>query len=283
MPTVTPEIARLFHSRPYGESVRFLRSQLPAPPDIALVLGSGLGDYAESLPRSIIIPSAGIPSYPKSTVPGHKGQIVFAELAGRNLIVFQGRMHLYECNDLSRVLFPIAVAAELGAGTLIVTNAAGGINRQFAPGDLMLITDQIDLTFQAPGIPGDRRGNRDLYDHELTEHASRLASARGLSVQRGVYAAVKGPSYETAAEVEMIHRLGGDAVGMSTVKEVAFASALGMRVLGISCITNKATGIGSSKLDHEEVTEVAGRVKINFADLLTDCISGMVMQFAFLQ
>jgi purine-nucleoside phosphorylase len=273
MPKVTPEIGRLFHSRPYGDSVRFLRSKLPAPVDIALVLGSGLGDYAESLPRRLIIPSGGVPSYPRSTVPGHTGQIVFANLAGRNVIAFQGRMHLYECNDLSMVLFPIIVAAELGAGTLVVTNAAGGINRQFSPGDLMLITDQIDLTFHAPGIPGKRQGTRDLFDPDMREHASRLAAVRGLPLRRGVYASVKGPSYETAAEVEMIHRLGGDAVGMSTVKEVALAGALGMKVLGISCITNKATGIGSSKLNHEEVTEVARKVKMHFADLLTDCIS----------
>ncbi len=275
MSKVTPEIGRLFHSRPYGDSVRFLRSKLPAPPDIALVLGSGLGDYAESLPRGLKFPSGGIPSYPRSTVPGHKGQIIFANLAGRNLIAFQGRIHLYECNDLSMVLFPIIVAAELGAGTLVVTNAAGGINRQFSPGDLMLITDQIDLTFHTQGIPGDPGGTRDLFDPVLSEHASRLAAVRGLPLRRGVYAAVKGPSYETAAEVEMIHRLGGDAVGMSTVKEVALAAVLGIKVLGISCITNKAAGIGSSKLNHEEVTEVARRVKMSFADLLTDCISEM--------
>jgi purine-nucleoside phosphorylase len=277
MPPLPPEFKRLFHTRPYGDSVRFLRSKLPAPPDIALVLGSGLGDYAESLPHKLIFPSGGIPSYPRSTVPGHKGQIVFAELAGRNLIAFQGRIHLYECNDLSMVLFPIAVAAELGAGTLVVTNAAGGINPQFAPGDLMLITDQIDLTFQAPGMPGDRGGKCDMFDPGLAEHASRHAAVRSLPLRRGVYAAVKGPCYETAAEVEMIHRLGGDAVGMSTVKEAAFASAMGMRVLGISCITNKATGIGLSKLNHEEVTEVASRVKMYFAELLTDCISDMII------
>jgi len=171
------------------------------------------------------------------------------------------------------VLFPIAVAAELGAGTLVVTNAAGGINRQFIPGDLMLISDQIDLTFHAPGIPGVRGGKREMFDAGLTEQASRLAAARGLPIRRGVYAAVKGPSYETAAEVEMIHRLGGDAVGMSTVKEVALASALGMKVLGISCITNKATGIGSARLDHDEVRDVAARVSVHIGALLTDCIS----------
>jgi purine-nucleoside phosphorylase len=275
MRQIPPDIERLFDKRPYRDAVRFLTERLPAPPDIALVLGSGLGDYAESLPERRVFPSGAIPSYPRSTVPGHKGQIVYAELAGKKLIAFQGRIHLYESNDLATVLFPVAVAAELGARTLVVTNAAGGINRQLTPGDLMLITDQIDLTLHDESIPGDRARRRDLFDAGLTEHASDAAAALGIPVRRGVYASVKGPSYETAAEVEMIHRLGGDAVGMSTVKEVALASALGMNVLGISCITNKATGIGSSKLNHEEVTEVANRVKIHFSKLLTDCISGV--------
>src|SRR5271169_1019784 len=173
MPTVTPEIGRLFHSRPYGDSVRFLRSKLPAPPDIALVLGSGLGDYAESLPHRLIFPSGAIPSYPRSTVPGHRGQIVFAELAGRTVIAFQGRIHLYECNDIATVLFPVAVAAGLGAGTLVVTNAAGGINRLLAPGDLMLITDQIDLTLHSERLPGERTEKRELYDGGLREQGLR--------------------------------------------------------------------------------------------------------------
>ena len=274
---VPPDIRSLFEKLGLDESVRFLRARIPDPPDIALVLGSGLGEYAESLPHRLIFPSGAIPSYPRSTVPGHKGQVVFAELAGRKLVAFQGRIHLFECNDLPTVLFPVALAAELGARTLIVTNAAGGINRQLSPGDLMLITDQIDLTLHDQAIPGERPGRREMFDAPLTEHAARAAAARGIPVRRGVYASVKGPSYETAAEVEMIHRLGGDAVGMSTVKEVALASALGMRVLGISCITNKATGIGRSKLNHEEVTEVANRVKMNFASLLTDCISGVTV------
>jgi len=266
-------IKRLFSKRPFDDAVRFLLSKLPSSPDIALVLGSGLGDYAESLPHRIIFPPGAIRSYPGSTVPGHRGQIVFAEMAGRKVIAFQGRIHLYECNDLATVLFPVVVAAGLGARTLVVTNAAGGINRLLAPGDLMLITDQIDLMLHSERLPGERGEKREMYDSALLEQALRLAAARGLPVRRGVYAAVKGPSYETAAEVEMIHRLGGDAVGMSTVKEVALASLLGLRVLGISCITNKAAGIGGAKLNHEEVTEVAGRVNISFSNFLTDCIS----------
>jgi purine-nucleoside phosphorylase len=248
---------------------------MPGTPDVALVLGSGLGDYADGLPGRTSLPTADIPHYPVSTVEGHRGALVFAELGGRRLLAFQGRIHLYECNDLTMVLYPIFVAAGLGVKALVVTNAAGGINRQFTPGDLMLITDQIDLMFERlpAGTPSARRTG--LYDDVLTGRAEDLARKRGIPVRRGVYAGVKGPSYETTAEVEMIHRLGGDAVGMSTVKEVLCASELGMTVLGISCITNKATGIGSARLDHAEVRDVAGRVRRNFALLLTDIIQAL--------
>lgn len=257
------------------DSVEWVRARMPGAPEVALVLGSGLGDYADGLPRRNSFSTADIPHYPVSTVEGHRGALVFAELGGRRLLALQGRIHLYECNDLTMVLYPILVAAGLGVTTLVVTNAAGGINRQFAPGDLMLITDQIDLMLERmpAGIPSS--GRIRLYDETLTGRAEELALKRGIPVKRGVYAGVKGPSYETAAEVAMIHRLGGDAVGMSTVKEVLCASELGMRVLGISCITNKATGIGSARLDHAEVRDVAGRVRRDFALLLTDVIQGL--------
>jgi purine-nucleoside phosphorylase len=256
-------------------SVAWIRERMPGTPDVALVLGSGLGDYADGLPGRTSLPTADIPHYPVSTVEGHRGALVFAELGGKKLLAFQGRIHLYECNDLTMVLYPILVAAGLGVRALVVTNAAGGINRQFAPGDLMLITDQIDLMFERlpAGVPSARHTR--LYDETLTGRAEELARKRGIPVRRGVYAGVKGPSYETAAEVEMIHRLGGDAVGMSTVKEVLCASELGMTVLGISCITNKATGIGSAPLDHAEVRDVAGRVRRDFALLLTDIIQAL--------
>ena len=248
---------------------------MPRTPEVALVLGSGLGDYADGLTGRTSFPTADIPHYPVSTVEGHRGALVFAELGGRSLLAFQGRIHLYECNDQTMVLTPILIAAGLGVTTLVVTNAAGGINREFAPGDLMLITDQIDLMLERmpAGIPSSRHVR--LYDENLTARAEELALKRGIPVRRGVYAGVKGPSYETAAEVEMIHRFGGDAVGMSTVKEVLCASELGMKVLGISCITNKATGIGAARLDHAEVREVAGRVRRDFALLLTDVIQDL--------
>jgi purine-nucleoside phosphorylase len=254
-------------------SVRYIREKVSGKPDIAVVLGSGLGTFAEGLPDGRQLSTSEIPHYPVSSVEGHKGRLIFAELDGRRVLVFQGRIHLYESNDLAKVLHPVAVAGRLGVRTLIVTNAAGGINREFSPGDLMLISDQIDLTGEF--LPGKRPGIRNvpLYDPELLIHASDLAASHGIQLKRGVYAAVMGPSYETAAEVEMIYRLGGDAVGMSTVKEVLFASQLGMRILGISCITNKGTGIGTNRLNHAEVTEVANRVTRDFTTLLRNLLA----------
>lgn len=253
-------------------SVAALRARAPFSPEIALVLGSGLGDFADGLENRTVIPTSEIPAFPLSTVEGHKGKLVFARLGEKKILAFQGRIHFYESDDYRRVLHPIAVASALGAGVLIVTNAAGGINRQFSPGDLMIITDHLDLTFEfLPGLPQDT-ARLSLYDPGFAALAERLAVARGIRIRKGVYAGVKGPSYETASEVEMVHRLGGDAVGMSTVKEVQLAALLGMKTLGISCITNKATGIGREKLAHAEVTEVANRVRRDFTSLLTDFI-----------
>jgi len=268
----SPDLATLFRARPYAPAAAYVRERIPGPPLVALVLGSGLGDYAP-LEGAITIPGAEIPAYPRSTVIGHRGEVVFARIAGKSVLAFRGRTHLYECNDLATVLFPVALAASLGARVMIVTNAAGGINRQLAPGDLMLITDQIDMTLHREALAAGRPG--DLYDADLRTLAQEAAARRGVPLRRGIYASVKGPSYETAAEVEMLRRMGGDAVGMSTVKEVALAAALGMRVIGISCITNKAAGTGGGKLDHGEVTDVASNVRARFAELVTECISAL--------
>jgi purine-nucleoside phosphorylase len=259
----------------FASSIAAVRARTPFAPDAALVLGSGLGDFADSLEQRTVIPTSDIPGYPLSTVEGHKGRLVFGRLGEKKLLAFQGRIHFYESNDFLRVLHPIAIASALGVRVLIVTNAAGGVNRHFTPGDLMIITDQLDLTMAALPDNAPESPRVPLYDMELASLAERLAAARGIRVWKGVYAGVKGPSYETAAEVEMVYRLGGDAVGMSTVKEVQFAARAGMKILGISCITNKATGIGREKLAHSEVTEVANRVKRDFTLLLTDCILGL--------
>ena len=251
-------------------SLDYIRSRTQLQPDTALVLGSGLGEFADTFEDKFAIPTAEIPGYPRSTVPGHKGHIVFGNIGNRAVVAFQGRVHFYECGVLDAVRHPVRVANGLGATTLVVTNAAGGINREYLPGDLMLITDQLNFTGLSgapPAPPSNER--RRLYDREALTVADQVASEIGISLHHGVYAGVLGPSYETAAEVEMLHRGGADAVGMSTVLEVELAASLGMRVLGISCITNKATGVGIHKLNHDEVTLVARRVKEDFTRFLS--------------
>ena len=253
------------------ESVGYIRRQTPFHPQTAVILGSGLGDFADGLPDSTSIPTSSIPHYPIPTVPGHKGRLVFGSVGGHPIVALQGRIHFYESRDLNTVLYPIHVAFELGVRNLLITNAAGGVNRTFSPGDIMVITDQINLTLERPSIP---RGTRsaDLYDREFVKKALVEAERLGIPLMQGVYAGVKGPSYETAAEIDMIARLGGDAIGMSTVFEVLLANALQIKVLGFSCITNFATGITTQKLNHAEVTEVGNRVKSTFSRLLTAII-----------
>ena len=255
------------------QAVAFLRGRIPSRPHLAIVLGSGLGGFADSLQEQVTVPAHEIPHYPRSTVEGHKGELVFGRSGGKYVLAVRGRVHFYESGSLDTVLFPVRILAALGARTLVITNAAGGVNRTFIPGDLMVLSDQLNLT--GMGLPaGTSRGQAtaDYYDPALRSIALATAERLGLRVVTGSYAGVKGPSYETAAEVEMVHRLGGDAVGMSTVMETAMAVALGMSVLGISCITNKATGTSPAKLDHSEVTEVANRVKEHFALLLREII-----------
>ncbi len=264
--------------RHISESVSFIQGKTSQRPSVGLVLGSGLGDFADTLPGAIPIATSAIPHYPASTVVGHKGRLVFSTLgSGLSVVAFQGRVHFYESRDVRTVVFPIHLAHALGVRVLLITNAAGGINREFSPGDLMLISDQLNLTWvNSLRSLGDRMRTKDrLYDAELLARAARTAARFGIRLKTGVYAGVKGPSYETAAEVEMIRRLGGDVVGMSTVLEVHVASMLGMRVLGISCITNKATGIGETRLSHQEVTEVANRVRHDFALLLNGILQAL--------
>jgi purine-nucleoside phosphorylase len=260
----------------FADSIDAIRSRTAVRPRIALVLGSGLGDFADSLPDRFSIPTAEIPQYPQATVEGHEGRIVFATVHGTPVVAFQGRIHFYESNDRSAVLYPIHVAHELGARVLVVTNAAGGVNRRFSPGDLMIICDQINMTMESGFLaPPSGVLNRPLYDPLLITKARDAARHIGLRIQEGVYAGMKGPSYETAAEVDMVYRLGADAVGMSTVLEVQLAAALEMNVLGISCITNRATGISTTTLNHQEVTKVANRVKHDFTRLLTDVLAAI--------
>ncbi len=263
-----------------SESIDAIRSRAPLVPTIALVLGSGLGDFGDHLSNTISIGAGEIPHYPMSSVSGHAGRILFGTLedGGRKttqLVVFQGRVHYYECSDLGKVVYPIRVARALGATTLFVTNAAGGVNRLFTPGDLMFIRDYINMTGENPliglkGAVGQRI--RPAFDPELLAIARRTALNHAIPTQDGVYCWTKGPTYETAAEIRMMAGAGADAVGMSTVPEVIAASQLGMRTLGISCITNMATGLSKEKLSHAEVTETANTVKANFTRLLTEIL-----------
>lgn len=258
------------------ESLHWLRKRIDRKPSVAIILGSGLGDFARKLHNKVVIPTPKIPRYPQLTVQGHKGALVLGTAGKTTVLAFQGRVHFYEVGDLNKVLFPIFIAYGLQVKILLVTNAAGGVNRNFQPGDLMVITDQVNLSFEDPfhnSLPRKRaRRNQSLYDDRIQSIIERTAAEKSIPIRRGIYCGVKGPSYETAAEVKMVRRLGGDAVGMSTVQEVSLAVALGMRVGGISCITNFATGITDKSLSHSEVTLVARKVKNRFENLIKGII-----------
>ncbi len=255
-----------------AESVRYIRSITGASPKTGIILGSGLGDFADAIQGALRIPTTDIPHYPKSTVQGHKGFLVFAKLDGTEILAFQGRKHFYESASLDTVLYPILVASELGIRSLLITNAAGGINRTFVPGDLMILADQINLAFQRPPAWFPPTNSSQVYSSRLIGLAEKAAADNRILVRKGVYVGLKGPTYETASEIQMLTRLGGDAVGMSTVFEASLASRLGIEVLGISCITNLGTGISTTKLSHEEVTEVGNTVKHTFARLVAATI-----------
>lgn len=261
------------------ESAEFIRSRIEDCPKVGLILGSGLGSLADNINNSVIIKYEEIPNFPKSTVEGHAGQLVIGELGGKTVIAMQGRFHYYEGYPLSDVVFPIRVINSLGIESLIVTNAAGGINTDFQPGDLMIITDHINFTGTNPliGENLDELGPRFLdmskpYAKEYIEIAKNSGKKLNIDLKAGVYIWYAGPTYETASEVKMSRILGADAAGMSTVPEVIIANHEGVKVLGISCITNMATGILDQPLSHEEVVETSMRVKDDFAKLLIDIL-----------
>jgi purine-nucleoside phosphorylase len=247
-------------------------------PTIAVVLGSGLGFLAEKVEAPIRIPYEDIPGFPHPTVAGHQGQLVSGRLAGRDVLVQSGRFHMYEGHSVQTCALPVRVFASIGIKTLLLTNAAGGIRRTFGPGTLMLIADHINLTFRnpltGPVAPGEERfpDMSDPYDRDLRSLARTVAAGRHISLDEGVYAGLLGPSYETPAEVRMLDRLGVDAVGMSTVIEVVVARARGIRCLGVSTITNPASGISATKLSHQEVMEAAEAVKDELASLIEGII-----------
>lgn len=262
------------------EAANFIKDKIRITPKACIVLGSGLGDLTEQIEAPIEIPYGEIPHFPLSTVVGHKGKLVFGKLKGKYVLLMAGRFHFYEGYSMQEVAFPIAVISQLECSTLIVTNAAGGINTMFAPGDLMLITDHIKLCAENPlrgmHIPelGERFSDMSYaYTPKLRELAIEISYGMGLTLHEGVYGYMTGPCYETPAEIHALETLGADAVGMSTVPEVIMAVHCGMDVLGISCISNMAAGILDQKLSHQEVLEAGMSVKENFTSLLNNIIT----------
>ncbi len=256
-----------------------IRERIKQTPQIAIVLGSGLGSLANDVEQPTQIDYADIPGFPHTTVQGHAGRLVSGMLGGKRILAMKGRFHYYEGWDISQVIFHIRVFKLLGISNLIVTNAAGGINTSFTPGDLMLITDHISLFAPSPlrGANQDEFGPRfpdmcNAYDADAGARAREIADKRGISLKEGVYAFAQGPMFETPAEIRALRMLGADAVGMSTVPEVIMARHCGMKVLGISCITNMAAGVLGQKPNHEEVMETAGRVGKDFAGLVTEIV-----------
>lgn len=243
-------------------------------PEIGIILGSGLGDFAKSF-DSIVVPYSKIPNFETSTVQGHAGQLVFAEVHGHKVVMMQGRYHYFEGHPIEKVVYPIKVLKKLGIKTLIVTNAAGAVSKSFNPADLMLITDHINFMGVNPlrGQNDDTLGTRfpdmsEVYKKNLIELARNCAKELGITLQEGVYAAFSGPSYETPAEINMLRTMGVDAVGMSTVPETIVANYCGINILGISCIANSAAGTTTTLLTHKEVIENADKASKNFKELL---------------
>lgn len=261
--------------REHLEEARAAVLRLADAPEVALVLGSGLGPYADTLADRQAIPYVEIPHMPLPAVPGHAGNLVCGTGGGRRVAAMQGRFHLYEGHSVDAIVFGVRLLASLGAKTLVITNAAGGIAEDLAVGDLMAIVDQLNLTGRNLTRAADasvRQKFIDMsepFDRTLIDLADRTAEDVGIALRRGVYAGLLGPAYETPAEVRMLRGFGADAVGMSTVLEVIAARQAGMRVLGISCITNLGSGIGGVPLDHEDVTKTALRVRSRFESLMS--------------
>jgi purine-nucleoside phosphorylase len=250
-------------------------------PVAAIVLGSGLGALADQIDAVARIPYREVPGFPFATVVGHAGALIAGTLEGKFVLALAGRFHMYEGHDARLAAFPARVVSALGAKTLIVSNAAGGVNRMWQPGDLMLIRDHLNLMFRNPLTGPVEAGDvrfPDMsapYDDELAEIARTVAKEQGTVLREGVYAGLLGPTYETPAEVRMMGILGADAVGMSTVPEVIVARAIGMRVLGLSCITNLASGISNTPITHAEVLETTARAATRFTSLVRGVIARM--------
>ena len=269
---------------PYGadkarEAARVVRERWGQEPRVGIILGSGLSGIADVIENAVRIPYAGIPGFPVATVIGHAGQLVCGTLGGTPVAALAGRFHMYEGHDAALTGYPVRVLRALGAQTLIVSNAAGGARKSLTPGTLMLIADHINMMFRNPLVGPVEEGDvrfpdmSEPYDRELRGLAKSVAAEQGVQLAEGVYVALLGPTYETRAEVKMLQQLGADAVGMSTVPEVVVARALGMRVLGISCITNYACGLSGSPITHDEVIETTARVAAHLQGLVRGVVA----------
>lgn len=263
-----------------NESIGYIRSKTDLDPEIALILGSGLDPLGDRLEEPCVIPYQEIPHFARSTAPGHKGHLILGRLGGKRVLCMQGRLHYYEGYSMAQISYPVRVMAKLGIKTLILTNASGGLKLAFSPGDLMLITDHINFMGTNPliGPNADDFGSRfpdmtNLYTPELGDLARRVAKDLGIGLQEGVYLGCSGPSFETPAEIKVFQSFGAGAVGMSTVPEAIVARHCGLKLLGISCITNMAAGILDKPISSGEVTEVAGLAAQKFIRLLTEIIS----------
>ena len=260
-------------------SAAFLKNRTSQTPEILLILGSGLGDLCNRIEDAVVIPYAEIPGFPNSHVAGHADQLIFGQLGGQPIAAMQGRFHFYEGFTMKQLTFPVFALNALGCRDMIITNACGAINPSFGPGDLMLITDHINLWGQNPliGENDDRLGPRfpdmtEVYTHSLLRLAEATANSLSLPLCHGVYAYFSGPCYETAAEIRAYKALGADTIGMSTVPESTAAHYLGMRVLGISCVTNMATGIAKERHSHENVLAAANAAGNKIAELIQNTL-----------
>jgi purine-nucleoside phosphorylase len=264
------------------EAAQYLRSKIAVTPEIGIILGSGLGIYVDHIEDRITIPYTDIPHFHRTTVEGHDGRLIFGKVKGKSVVALSGRLHAYEGYPMEDVVLPVRVMALLGVKTLFVTNASGGINKDFHPGDLVIIEDHLNLSGRNPlvGPNLNQLGPRfpdmsEAYSKELRELLKTSGEAHGVSMKTGVYCWLLGPTYETPAEIRMLARLGGDMVGMSTVPEVIAAAHLGIRVAGVACITNYAAGLKPEKLNHADVKLVAQKAMAGFATVLTETIQGL--------
>lgn len=275
-------ISEQAYSDKLAEARNYLVERVTALPEFGVILGSGLGALADLVEEKVVIDYKDIPYFPISTVEGHAGQLVFGKIEGRKVVVMQGRFHYYEGYTMQEVTFPIRVMQVLGVTGLIVTNAAGGINTDFHPGDLILIKDHLNMMGDNPlrGANLSNLGPRfpdlsEAYNRDWRQKGLAIAKELGINPKEGVYVAVSGPNYETPAEIRYLRSIGADMVGMSTVPEVIVANHGGMQVLGISCVTNMAAGILGQKLSHVEVMETAGRIEKQFVHFVQALVKSL--------